>query len=82
MSHMKENPIFTISIWNSQELDLGYQIILEYRGAQAPLFLAPAEGCLGAFGPSGRPLASSWGLRPLHRTWHMSRHVENKLEIP
>ena len=27
MSRMKENPIFTISIWNSQELDLGYQII-------------------------------------------------------
>ena len=42
--------------------------VLEYRGAQAPLFLAPAEGCFGAFGPSGRPLASSWGLRPLHRT--------------
>ena len=49
---------------------------------QKPLFLAPAEGCLGAFGPSARPSASSWGLRPLHRIWHMSRHVENKLEIP
>ena len=30
----------------------------------------------------GRPLASFWGQRPLHRTWHMSRHVGNKLEIP
>ena len=33
---------------------------------QKPLFLDPVEGCLGAFGPTGRPSASSWGLLLFH----------------
>ena len=32
-------------LWSS-----GSEIILEYRSAQAPLFLAMAEGCVVAFG--------------------------------
>ena len=60
-------------------IDITLLTLLEYLGA---LFLAPGEGCLGAFGPSGRPTASSWGLWPLHRTLHIFRHVRKKHEIP
>ena len=49
-------------------------IILEDRGAQAPLILAPAEGFRGPSAPFGglRPLL--WGLRPLLEAYGLSQY--------
>ena len=46
-----------------------YLVLLEYWGAQAPPFLAPAEGFLGAFGPEGRPSAPSEGIEYVQTCW-------------
>ena len=69
MSHMKENPIFTISIWNSQELDLGYQIIWSKNRKKYP----------GMY--KGKSLACQWCLQnddkystlepPAHTQYHV-----------
>ena len=48
----------------AKKVSYRYLMILEYLGAQAPSFLAPAEGLLGAFGPFGRPSASSEAFAP------------------
>ena len=49
-------------------------IVLEDRGAQAPLILAPAEGFQGPSAPFGglRPLL--WGLRPLLEAYGLSQY--------
>ena len=66
----------TVTVKNStsRQTFIDFIFILEDRGAQAPLILAPAEGFRGPSAPFGglRPLL--WGLRPLPEAYGLSQY--------